>query len=601
MTDVNLSYTANECKLYVNKFYSSFLVYPGTVAGHITRTNQYTSDMGTDNLFHVYYDENQDLIPGLHIVPSSGGGWSVTEWGNIRSVNFLLDNYTVSEEIDAAEKYVAEARFFRAYFYFEQFLSKFGGSPWIDHTLTTESEELALPRLKRNELADKIIADLDWAINKLPSFPKQETGRISKEVAQLYKARVALYEGTWEKYHAGTPFAGEGNPTEYFKIARDATNEVISTGIFGLDNVGKTDGYFKLFNQRSYIGSKEVMFWKEYNRSFGVNKLNGSVVGGGGVGLTKRLVDSYLCIDGKPISESSLYQGDDNLLKVAKNRDPRLSQTMFLPGRPVVIIGEKDTSQVFTKPEIYRSVDYSRCSTGYELCKGSVNSFLTQAEYANLGTQDYINTAEIIYRYAEVLLIYAEARAELGEITQADLDISINVLRDRVGMPHLKISVGADPIGDFTAARGYSGVPVSNLLQEIRRERRVELACEGFRMDDLKRWAAANLWNYDKIQGAKTAQFKDLTWLRDYFSANQNLIPQSMDIDQFISAIDSWEQPCVEGSTYFTDDEGYNNLYQPFIPSGHFSFDPNKAYLAPIPLQELLLNNTLEQNPGWGE
>lgn len=588
ITDVSLTYTADECELYVNKYYTSFW---GSRTSYI-----YSNDVGSDNLLSIDYDNNPDLIDGLRIVPSSGGGWSIGEWGNIRSVNFLLDNYTKSKELDKAEKYIGEARFFRAFYYFEQFLKKFGGVPWIETQLTLTSEELTSPRLKRNELADKIIADLDWAIDKIPSFNEQEMGRISKEVAMLYKARVALYEATWEKYHAGTVFAGEGNPTDYFKIARDAANSVITSGLFSLDNVGVKDGYHILFNQWDYSDSKEVMLWKKFDRALGLWHSDNRNFGrnGASVGLTRWLVESYLCTDGKPIRISNLYEGDDNLLTVVANRDPRLSQTMFIPGRARTITNRKDTIIIFTKPNI-NLTDSEKNSTGYELAKGADPDFDEQI------TVSGSIKASIIFRYAEALLIYAEARVELGEITQADLDETVNALRDRVGMPHLTVDVGyTDPYGEFTAARGYTGVPVSNLLQEIRRERRVELSCEGYRHDDLKRWRAHHLWNHDKIQGAKTAQFKDLTWLIDYFTVAG--APKAIigGYNFFISTtVANWAPECTEGNNYWTDDEGYFAPYQRYIPSGHFTFNPDKSYLLPIPSEQLILNKNLDQNPGW--
>ena len=207
IADVNLTYTADECKLYVNQFYTSFWGSPNNYIYHI--------DRGSDNLLSDNYQDNKDLIEGLHQVPSSGEGWGTTEWGKIRSVNFLLDNCDKSPEPEKARKYIGEAYFFRAMLYYEQFLRKFGGAPWIDKTLDLESGELYGPRLKRHELADKILNDMDDAIDRLPTYSQQETGRVSKEAAMLYKARIALFEATWEKYHAGTPFAGEGNVQAY--------------------------------------------------------------------------------------------------------------------------------------------------------------------------------------------------------------------------------------------------------------------------------------------------------------------------------------------------------------------------------------------------
>lgn len=589
ITTEGLTYTTSECKEYVNQFY-------GVLEGpFVHRDNSLSYDLGTDNLLSVSYQNNQDLIKDLRTVPASGGGWGTNEWGRIRTLNYFLDNYVKSPELQEVEKYAAEAKFFRAYLYFEQFLKRFGGAPWIEHAVYPNSDELYSEPLLRNELADKIIEDLDWAIKKLPISREQENGRVCSEVAMALKARVALYEGTWEKYHANTPFAGQGNPQSYFMIARDAASEIMSSGAYGLDNVGVADGYFNLFNQTNYSSSKEIMLWKERSTEYGIttNWNQDASPTGNGCGLTRRLVESYLCIDGKPISCSNLYKGDDNLLAVVANRDPRLSQTLFTPRRARIIMDGKDTIVVFTKPSIDLQ-ETRRCSTGYEMLKGS-NPAYEQQLFNNC------TLATIFFRYAEVLLMYAEAKAELGEITQHDLDISINLLRDRVNMPHLTMDVGyQDNQGDFSAERGYSGVPVSNLLSEIRRERRVELALEGFRYDDIKRWRAHHLLNFDKIQGARTSQFGNLQWLIDFFEENGAPEAISGGWNNFIeNTVPKWSTELVEGVNIWTDDEGYFNPYHDFIPTQHFSFDPEKNYLWPIPTQELLLNKHLIQNPGW--
>ena len=590
ITNVNLTYTAEECKLYVNQYYTSFWGSPNSYIYHV--------DRGSDNLLSFKYDDNKDLIENLHVVPASGEGWGTTEWGKIRSVNFLLNNYQKSPELEKAEKYVGEARFFRALFYYDQFLRKFGGAPFIDKELTLESEELYLPRLKRNELADKILADLDWAIEKIPSKNQQETGRICKEVAMLYKARIALFEGTWEKYHANTVFAGAGDSKKYIEEAARMSLAVINSGLFDLDNMNQADGYHTLFNRADYSDSKEVMLWKKFDRSQGLwhddNRNPGR--NGAGVGLTRSLVESYLCIDAdgkaRPIRLSSAYEGDANILTVVANRDLRLSQTLFVPGRARTIEG-RDTTIIFVKANINYS-DTEKCATGYELAKGADPDADEQV------TVTGSIKGSILFRYAEALLIYAEARAELDLITQADLDMTVNKLRDRVNMPHLTVAVGyTDPYGEFTSARGYEGIPVSNLLQEIRRERRVELACEGYRHDDLKRWRAHHLWNHDKIQGAKTAQFKDLSWLVDYFETYPIPATISGGKDEFMKNVAKWTPECTEGDNYWTDDEGYFAPFQRHIPDGHFKFDPNKSYLNPIPVEQLVLNPNLEQNPGW--
>ena len=149
----------------------------------------------------------------------------------------------------------------------------------------------------------------------------------------------------------------------------------------------------------------------------------------------------------------------------------------------------------------------------------------------------------------------------------------------------------------IAAARGYEGVPVSNLLQEIRRERRIELACEGYRHDDLKRWRAHHLWNHDRIQGANAAQFENLDWLVKYFQ-NDFHIPAAINKADFMEKVGHWS-PERNQDNYWVDSEGYFEPYQRHIPDGHFHFDPTKAYLQPIPTEQLVLNPDLKQNPGW--
>ena len=155
ITTSGLTYSASECKEYVNQFYDVL------TGPFVHRDDGLAYDLGTDNLLSVSYQNNQDLIEDLRVVPASGGGWGTNEWGRIRTLNYLLDNYTKSPELVEAEKYIAEAHFFRAYLYFEQFLKKFGSVPWIKHAVYPTSEELYAVPLPRNELADKIIITSD--------------------------------------------------------------------------------------------------------------------------------------------------------------------------------------------------------------------------------------------------------------------------------------------------------------------------------------------------------------------------------------------------------------------------------------------------------
>jgi len=177
------------------------------------------------------------------------------------------------------------------------------------------------------------------------------------------------------------------------------------------------------------------------------------------------------------------------------------------------------------------------CNTGYRIIK-FFSPTQRDFEYQRNVLDDPI------FRYAEVLLNFAEAKAELGEISQQDLDISVNLLRDRVGMPHMKTNI------DFVDPNWPDWeVPIEPLINEIRRERRIELAVEGFRFDDLRRWKAGKLVTNPK--------------------------------------------------TYLGARDPATNNYRVLYPGRESRPWDDKNYLYPLPLNELTMNNNLTQNPGW--
>ncbi len=396
------------------------------------------------------------------------------------------------------------------------------------------------------------------------------TGRVTKETALALQARIALFEGTWEKYHAlkNTNFrvqGGEGdNGRGFLEKAAEAAGALMelaaANGYPALDNVGQEDGYWNLFNRKDYSSSKEVLLWRKYSTDADqlYNRWINISYTGAGCGITRRLVDQYLCLNGRPANASNeQYMGDATLVDIVTNRDPRLNQTICVPdGKHYRWLPDV----MFETPSITGELS-TRCVTGFQMYKGHSAD---KAEYdARKGTNGCI-----YFRYAEVLLIYAEAKAELGEITQGDIDKSINLLRGRVGMPPLEMNnITADP-GWLFATTGPAAV--SPLLQEIRRERTVELACEGFRVDDIFRWAAAD----ELIAGYK---------------------PKGARLEQW---------PQIDPSNHdfiFEDNDGYMDPYAQYIPlrSG-YRFNLNRDYLYPIPQNELTVNPALRpQNPGW--
>jgi starch-binding outer membrane protein, SusD/RagB family len=535
--------TPNDLQLYVNQFYTMLPEFPGWGGGYLW------DDNNSDNMHHSTYNTR---LAGLLSITAGNSGWN---YARLRSINIMLDQYEKvtgpKSDIDAM---VGEAYFFRAYFYFG-LLKNYGDVPWIEKPLTPDSEELFAPRSSRSVVVDNLLADLDKAVTLLRPRSTATGNRINKEAALVFKSRVALYEGTWQKYHSGTPFGTQGGAaTKYLQAAADAAKQLIDMNTASIYNTGKPDtDYGKLFNSDDLTGITEAILWRRYSVALNMthNMQRYIPLSGGGTGLTKSLVESYLCTDGQPISLSPLYQGDKSLQAVVANRDGRLKQTIWIPGDPTEIVGGQ-VVKAFEKPRIDGGGE-DRNTTGYQLKKGA------DPTSPGIQTPGTGITALVIFRYAEALLNYAEAKAELGTLTQPDVDMTINKLRKRAGLPDLSLSsIANDPKWEFPS--------LSPVINEVRRERRVEFACEGYRFDDLARWRAHHLVVGKRPVGA---------WF------DQSLFPNM-----------------VIGSTILLDGEGYIDYLKNSLPNG-WGFKPERDYLLPVPPDQITLNDKLTQNPGW--
>ncbi|PXX21666.1 RagB/SusD family nutrient uptake outer membrane protein [Arenibacter sp. ARW7G5Y1] len=552
-SSVNFWGNVNNLKLYANQFYVDLPKHSDGGALGI-----FSLDNNSDNLLPKNYNTR---LHGKLKVPSTGGGW---DFSKIRATNLFLENYqqvpTTGVELDV-KHYSGEVSFFRAYYYFD-LLQKYGDLPWIGKTLNpdlTELQELDV-RLKRNVITDAIIADLDFAIANLLPKEKAQQLRINREIALLFKSRVCLFEGTWEKYHKNTSFGVEGSDgTNYLKLAASSAKILIDENKYALD-----PDYQSLFIQTDHSSSQEVMLWKKYDYLLGIshNIIRVNTNGGGSTGLTKSLVESYLCIDGNPISVSPLYKGDESLKQIMQNRDKRLLYTNAFPGYPLQIrLG--DTTQIFSKPPIHLAGEEYNSTSGYQIYKGV-------DPYINNLPKDQGEIASISFRYAEALINYAEAMAELGTINQLDIDLTINKLRERAGVAHLNLNnIIADPNWEFPG--------LTPIINEVRRERRVEFACDGYRFNDLLRWRAHSL-----IVGKRPKGMLYIGSDLEGTYTNSN----GQDLIQI-------------GTNLNVDAEGYIDPYQKSLPNG-FEFNPDRDYLLPIPTNEITLSGgTLVQNPNW--
>ncbi|MCM4157012.1 RagB/SusD family nutrient uptake outer membrane protein [Gramella sp. AN32] len=538
--------TPNDLALFLNQFYTSFPVHSGFNGGI------FEFDNNSDNLAEIFV--NDRFVGNNALAPISDNSWN---YSSIRSVNFYLENSgTAKGDAALIAHYDGEAYFFRAMFYYN-LLKRYGGVPYIEKTLNTDSPELLSARMPRNELATKIVEDLDKAIAGLKPQGSAEAFRVHQGIALSLKSSVSLYEGTWEKYHDGTVFAAPVNESaKFLQWAVNAAETLMDQESYSLYDNGTEKTYWDLFNKVDYSGISEVMFWKKYDPSEGLIHRVGHYLPhtGAGTGVTKSLVDSYLAIDGQPIGVSPLYSSsqESSLTDIVKDRDPRLAQTIGTPG-DLLTLNSGIPNEIFEYPT-FRGNNEITNTTGFQIYKGGITD----------NAQRYDSwTGAIIFRYAEVLLNFAEAKAELGTLTQADLDKSINLLRSRVDMPSLNINPTTDPNKAFPA--------LSDIINEVRRERRVELALEGKRFDDLMRWAAAD----ELIVGKRLKGFKIVG--SDIESEFSDLINESILVDQ----------------------EGYIDPYINTIPSG-FGFNLGRDYLSPIPTEQIVLSEgNVTQNPGW--
>lgn len=540
--------TENDLIVYTNSFYDDL---PGT--------DTYGADNESDN---IEPSAISLLMSGKRTVPGSASeaGWT---WQSLRNVNFFLENYqkaAVSQEIK--DKYAGLARFFRAWFYFKK-VQQFGDVPWYSSSLHVNSPELYKGRDPRALVTDSIRADLDFAIAHLGA--EKNISRINKWSALALKSRVCLFEGTFRKYHDELNLASTADAL--LQEAQEAAAQIMQSGLYKLYSTGQpTQDYQNLFTAES-ANTDEVILAEVYDASFNKTHTgNGAYTSPtlGNPGFTKSFVNSYLMQDGssftnRPDADKLLFSEE------VKNRDPRLTQTLRTPGY------KRTGTTTVLNP------DFTNALTGYQCIKYVTG---TNQDGYNSNTNDLP-----VFRYAEVLLNYAEAKAELGSFTQSDADLSINALRARVGMAPMQ----AGALVTDAYQRSLYTHSVSNLIVEVRRERRIELAMEGFRYHDIMRWKEGHLLA-ETFQGM-------------YFPGKGTFDLDGNGKDDF-ALVDEKPASPIAGIQYYIlgNDKALSDGNSGKIivhPTTVKVFDENKDYLYPLPSSELTLNTNLVQNPNW--
>lgn len=546
----NMWANATEFKQFANNFYG------------------WTRDFGSnDNGPHS--DSRSDLVTfatpnvyskGTNTVPTGDGNYT-NNYNHIRRCNLLLQAAAGYSNPTEIAEYVGDAYFFRAYAYYE-LLQVFGDAIIVTEPIDVTSGQLQAKRNDRKDVARFIVSDLDKAIGLLPKYadiPASDDGHVSKEAAEAFLSRVALYEGTWQKFHDGDATLADS----LLNVSAQAAKTVIDGKqfyLYGTQGASVVLGdsaqkyMFILENEKSNPAGLQ----KESNHEYIFRRLHDTNLSTVGLNITHGYVDNvmwvtrnfanlYLCQDGLPIEKSKLFQGYAKRNSEFQNRDNRMKYSLLVPGQYYWTNDNPHTTWVWAqdiKPAGGNGVVYvDGHGSGYNNQKWGSERAMTDA----MEGYDYP-----IIRYAEVLLNYAEAVYERdGRISDADLDISLNLVRRRANPNMPKLS------NALVSANGL------DMREEIRRERTVELYLEGFRVDDLKRWNTAVQTMNQPLLGVKyTGTEFQSNW------GSSNAPSQLKD---------------SEGCLIMDDNRQWT--------------DRNLLY--PIPSDQLQLNPNLGQNPGW--
>ena len=545
-------------KMYTNSFYDMF---PSS-----TTNNTYSYYIATNNVIK-YFTENG-------YSPEESSGWN---WGNLRNINYFIVNCTdESLSAEIRNNYLGIARFFRAYYYFGM-MTRFGDLPWIDHPLDVGDPLLYAKRDDRTLIITKIKEDLDFAIANIKEKKDKSSSTITSTVAAAFKSRICLWEGTFRKYHTEVSLQSTAN--EWLTEAVTASQYVMDAGYSIYKDLGVDKSYQQLFLTKSPIAS-EVLYAVTFDGSLGVvhsgNRRWTSVTLGSTPSLIKSFVNTYLMLDGTPFTDKPDYK-TSSFQEECKNRDMRLSQTIRTPGYTRISGG----SIVETPP------NYAYAITGYHTSKFT----LKDAQYDNV---DICDNNVPVFRYAEVLLNYAEAKAELGTLTDSDWSKTIGTLRARAGITG-GLNSKPTKVDQYLQQRFFPTINNPEIL-EIRRERSIELSFEGFSWQDILRWKVGELATRD-WDGIYIPEFE---------------VPYDMNEDGkldvcFTKLLNPVKVP---GVFYLYVGEklanGADNNVQLGADGHTLVFLKNqkrtwhdKLYFYPIPAGDLVKNPNLGQNTGW--
>lgn len=537
-------------------------------------------DLYSDNIGHGTgdYTFSQKLKGRIDETTIGSYSWKKSgTWKNIYRINFMLVNAGRAVG-DEAEKrhYIGMARLCRALQYYN-LIKDYGSAPWYSAPIADNDEEaLYKAQDSRKLVVDSIMADLQYACDHMAEGSSRT--RLTRYAALGYMARIALHEGTFRKYHEEVSDLA-GTAASFLEKAVWATREVMQSGQFEI-TAGGAAAYRNLFTNPDLSKNKEMILYADYDGALD-RKNNTSTVLNWQWNLSRSLADSYLKLDGTPITEEERTK---TFVDMFAGRDPRMAETIMYPG----FVNEGNNATLPTKIVL----DYG----GLGQLK-----FLPRTDATYGGWGENITDLPII-RYAEILLVNAEAKAELGKLTQADLDETVNPIRARVGIPGMKMDVAVDPMQE----KLYPNVSGAqrNLILEIRRERRVELACEGFRYDDTMRWAAGEVYN-QPFEGVYLPGFGIYDCTGDgkpdvalFKSPNDKMGYSDADLKD-ITVYYTLDEKGGNKQIYLSEgDKGFIRFYSDAGNDANHFIAP-KYYYYPLSQDETKLNPNLKQPVGW--
>lgn len=564
----------------------------GSETGLLTYTNgfyEYLPDYDNAHKQNITMDNAAKNATGTYEVgaytTNTSTSWS---WGSIRNVNYFLKYNTssnVSEPI--RNNYSGIARLFRAYLYFNK-LVQYGAVPWIDIPLEPDSPELYKTQDSRDVIISKMIEDLDFAAQNITEEKiTPNSNRVNRWTALFFKSRVCLFEASFRKYHAtgskyGKDYLKDCKITaeELYRQAADAAQEIIEKGPYrlytGTPYANGRGSYRELFISDNAV-SQEVMLSLALDPVLQLGEANwyyNSSTYGPHLCMTHAFAKTYLNLDGTPYNDK---KGDTykTFAEETSGRDYRLNQT--IRGADYTC---KDKEGVFV-PTPANMTGHSL--TGYQFTKYVMDDISFDG-----GRTNYNDVP--IARYAEVLLNYAEAKAELGTLTDADWEKTIGALRGRAG-----ITGGLDKkptTADPYMMSIYTGV-TDPVILEVRREREIELILEGLRLNDLKRWACGKLW--------ETA-----AWDGIYIPALDTPLDLNGDgtNDVFVTEDNKYSGPYKSIAMYTGDNLKVVKLADDTKGGYRLNYEISRVwndnmYIYPIPEIVIQKNPNLKQNPGW--